>query len=158
MKAKHRRLGFVAAGVLLLAAAAGLVLYAMNDSLVFFYTPSEVQQKLQAKQIDLDRPFRLGGLVETGSVERDATGVNVRFRVTDTVDTLTVAYQGILPDLFREGQGVVAQGRLGADGVFTATEVLAKHDENYMPAEVAAALKKQGDGEGPEGSGSGTGP
>ncbi|HEY7689416.1 MAG TPA: cytochrome c maturation protein CcmE, partial [Dongiaceae bacterium] len=87
MKAKHRRLGFVAAGVLLLAAAAGLVLYAMNDSLVFFYTPSEVQQKLQAKQIDLDRPFRLGGLVEAGSVERDATGVNVRFRVTDTVDT-----------------------------------------------------------------------
>jgi cytochrome c-type biogenesis protein CcmE len=158
VKAKHRRLGFVAAGVLLLAAAAGLVLYAMNDSLVFFYTPSEVQQKLQAKQIDLDRPFRLGGLVEAGSVERDATGVNVRFRVTDTVDTLTVAYQGILPDLFREGQGVVAQGRLGADGVFTATEVLAKHDENYMPAEVAAALKKQGHWEGPEGYGSGTGP
>ena len=144
MKAKHRRLGFVAAGVLLLAAAAGLVLYAMNDTLVFFYTPSEVQQKLQAKQLDLERPFRLGGLVEKGSVERDAAGVQVRFRVTDTVDTLTVAYHGILPDLFREGQGIVATGHLGSDGVFVAEEVLAKHDERYMPKEVADALKKTG--------------
>jgi cytochrome c-type biogenesis protein CcmE len=158
VKAKHRRLGFVAAGVLLLAAAAGLVLYAMNDTLVFFYTPSEVQQKLQAKQLDLERPFRLGGLVEQGSVERDTAGVQVRFRVTDTVDTLTVSYHGILPDLFREGQGVVAEGRLGADGIFTATEVLAKHDENYMPPEVAAALKKQGHWEGPDGYGNGASP
>lgn len=156
MKPKHRRLGFVAAGVLLLAAAAGLVLFAMNDTLVFFYTPSEVQQKLQAKELNLDRPFRLGGLVEAGSVERDATGVQVRFRVTDTVGEMIVTYHGILPDLFREGQGVVAEGRLGADGVFTATEVLAKHDENYMPPEVAAALKKQGRWQGTDGSGGGS--
>ncbi len=158
MKPKHRRLGFVAVGVILLAAAAGLVLYAMNDTLVFFYTPSEVQQKLQARQLDLDRPFRLGGLVETGSVARDSTGVEVRFRVTDTVQTVTVAYHGILPDLFREGQGVVAEGRLGADGVFTASEVLAKHDENYMPPEVAAALKKQGHWQDSTGYGSETSP
>jgi cytochrome c-type biogenesis protein CcmE len=155
VKPKHRRLGFVAAGLLLLAAAAGLVLYAMNDTLVFFYTPSEVRQKLQAKQLDPNRPFRLGGLVETGSVERDAAGVQVSFRVTDTVEEMTVTYHGILPDLFREGQGVVAEGRLGADGVFTATEVLAKHDENYMPPEVAAALKKQGRWQGADGDGGG---
>ena len=130
--------------MLLLAAAAGLVLYAMNDTLVFFYTPSEVQQKLQAKQLDLERPFRLGGLVEKGSVERDAAGVQVRFRVTDTVETLTVAYHGILPDLFREGQGVVAEGTIDAAGTFRADNVLAKHDETYMPKEVADALKKQG--------------
>ena len=158
MKPKHRRLGFVAAGVILLAAAAGLVLYAMNDTLVFFYTPSELQQKLQAQQLDLNRPFRLGGLVETGSVQRDSTGVEVRFRVTDMADTVTVSYHGILPDLFREGQGVVAEGRLGADGVFTASEVLAKHDENYMPPEVAAALKKQGHWQDSTGYGGGTAP
>ena len=158
MKPKHRRLGFVAVGVALLAAAAGLMLYAMNDTLVFFYTPSEVQQKLQAQQLDLARPFRLGGLVEAGSVARDSTGVQVSFRVTDTVETVTVAYNGILPDLFREGQGVVAEGRLGADGIFTASEVLAKHDENYMPPEVAAALKKQGHWKDAEGYGGGTSP
>jgi cytochrome c-type biogenesis protein CcmE len=158
VKPKHRRLGFVAAGVILLAAAAGLVLYAMNDTLVFFYTPSEVQQKLQAQQLDLDRPFRLGGLVEEGSVQRDSSGVEVRFRVTDTVETVTVAYHGLLPDLFREGQGVVAEGRLGADGVFTASEVLAKHDENYMPPEVADALKKQGHWQDSTGYGSGSAP
>ena len=93
--------------------------------------------------------------MEAGSVERDAAGVQVRFRVTDTVEEMTVVYHGILPDLFREGQGVVAEGRLGADGVFTATEVLAKHDENYMPPEVAAALKKQGYWQGSDGYGGG---
>jgi cytochrome c-type biogenesis protein CcmE len=158
MKPRHRRLGFVAAGLALLAGAAGLVLFAMNDTLVFFYGPSEVQEKLAAGQIDRDRPFRLGGLVEAGSVERDPAGVRVRFRVTDTVNAVTVAYEGILPDLFREGQGVVAEGRLGADGVFAATEVLAKHDENYMPPEVAEMLKKQGHWQGADGYGGGTSP
>jgi cytochrome c-type biogenesis protein CcmE len=140
MKPKRRRLVFVVAGVALLGAAAGLVLYAMNDSLVFFYSPSE----LLAKQIPGGRTLRIGGLVETGSVTRDADGATVHFRVTDTAQTVAVVYRGILPDLFREGQGVVAQGTLGDDGVFVAAEVLAKHDENYMPREVVDALKKSG--------------
>jgi cytochrome c-type biogenesis protein CcmE len=139
MKPKRRRLVFVVAGMVLLGAAAGLVLYAMNDSLVFFYSPSD----LATKQIPPGRMLRLGGLVETGSVRRDG-GTTVRFRVTDMAQAVPVVYTGILPDLFREGQGVVAQGTLGPDGVFVAAEVLAKHDENYMPKEVVDALKKSG--------------
>ena len=139
MKPKRRRLVFVVAGMLLLGAAAGLVLYAMNDSLVFFYSPSD----LATKDVPPGRTLRLGGLVETGSVERDG-GTTVHFRVTDMAETVPVVYTGILPDLFREGQGVVAQGTLGPDGVFVAIEVLAKHDENYMPKEVVDALKKSG--------------
>jgi cytochrome c-type biogenesis protein CcmE len=139
MKPKRRRLYFVVAGMVLLGAAAGLVLYAINDSLVFFYSPSD----LMAKEIPAGRTLRIGGLVETGSVVRDG-GTAVRFRVTDMAETVPVVYTGILPDLFREGQGVVAQGTLGPDGVFVAAEVLAKHDENYMPKEVVDALKKSG--------------
>jgi cytochrome c-type biogenesis protein CcmE len=140
MKPKRRRLVFVAAGLALLGAAAGLGLYAMNDALVFFYSPSE----LLTQQLPTDRTVRIGGLVEVGSVVRDAGGTAVRFGVTDTAKTVPVVFDGILPDLFREGQGVVAQGRLGADGVFVAAEVLAKHDESYMPKEVVDALKKSG--------------
>ena len=140
MKPKRRRLYFVVVGMALLGVAAALVLYAMNDTLVFFYSPSE----LLAKQIPPGRTLRIGGLVETGSVAREADGTTVRFRVTDTAKTVAVVYKGILPDLFREGQGVVAEGTMGQDGVFVAAEVLAKHDEKYMPKEVVDALKKSG--------------
>jgi cytochrome c-type biogenesis protein CcmE len=140
VKPKRRRLYFVVAGMVLLGVAAALVLYAMNDTLVFFYSPSE----LLAKQVPPGRTLRIGGLVETGSVARDADGTTVHFRVTDTAKTVAVVYKGILPDLFREGQGVVAEGTLGQDGVFVAAEVLAKHDEKYMPKEVVDALKKSG--------------
>ncbi|WP_142849343.1 cytochrome c maturation protein CcmE [Telmatospirillum sp. J64-1] len=138
MTRKTRRLYFVTLGMLALGAAAVLVLTAMSDKLVYFYSPSD----LQTQHITEDRRFRLGGLVEEGSVERE--GQTTRFRVTDTVHTVSVAYTGILPDLFREGQGVVTEGRLGADGTFQAVSVLAKHDENYMPKEVADSLKKTG--------------
>jgi cytochrome c-type biogenesis protein CcmE len=140
VKPKRRRLYFVVAGMVLLGAAAGLTLYAMNDTLVFFYSPSE----LLAKQVPPGRTLRIGGLVETGSVARDGDGTTVHFRVTDTAKTVPVVYKGILPDLFREGQGVVAEGTMGPDGVFVAAEVLAKHDEKYMPKEVVEALKKSG--------------
>lgn len=140
MKPKRRRLYFVVAGMVLLGVAAALVLYAMNDTLVFFYSPSE----LLAKQVPPDRMLRIGGLVETGSVARAADGTTVHFRVTDTAKTVQVIYKGILPDLFREGQGVVAEGTMGQDGVFVAAEVLAKHDEKYMPKEVVDALKRSG--------------
>ena len=140
MKPKRRRLYFVVAGMVLLGVAAALVLYAMNDTLVFFYSPSE----LLAKQVPPGRTLRIGGLVETGSVARDADGTTVHFRVTDTAKTVAVVYKGILPDLFREGQGVVAEGTMSQDGVFVAAEVLAKHDEKYMPKEVVDALKKSG--------------
>jgi len=122
-----------------LGVAVGLVLYAMRDSIVFFYSPSDVAEM----QVSSGQRFRLGGLVETGSVARDE-GTTVRFVVTDGAKTLPVTYTGILPDLFREGQGVVAEGILEPDGVFHADSVLAKHDENYMPPEVAAKLKEQG--------------
>ena len=140
MKPKRRRFYFVVVGMVLLGAAAGLALYAMNDTLVFFYSPSEVL----AKQIPPGRTLRIGGLVETGSVARDADGATVHFRVTDTAKTVAVVFKGILPDLFREGQGVVAEGTMSQDGVFVAAEVLAKHDEKYMPKEVVDALKKSG--------------
>jgi len=140
VKPKRRRLYFVVAGMVLLGAAAGLTLYAMNDTLVFFYSSSE----LLAKKIPPGRTLRIGGLVETGSVARDADGATVHFRVTDTAKTVAVVYNGILPDLFREGQGVVAEGTMSPDGVFVAAEVLAKHDEKYMPKEVVDALKKSG--------------
>ena len=144
--------------MILLAAAAGLVLYAMNDTLVFFYTPSEVQQKLQAQQLDLIGPFVSAAWWKPAASQRDSTGSSSALPGDRYGDTVTVSYHGILPDLFREGQGVVAEGRLGADGVFTASEVLAKHDENYMPPEVAAALKKQGHWQDSTGYGSGTAP
>jgi cytochrome c-type biogenesis protein CcmE len=123
-------------GVAALGAAAALVLNAFERNLVFFFTPSQVA----AHEAPQGRTFRIGGMVEKGSVKRE--GVEVRFLVTDTAKTIPVVYSGALPDLFREGKGVVAQGQLGADGVFRAREVLAKHDENYMPPEAAHALEK----------------
>ncbi len=140
MKRKHRRLVFVVTGLALLGAAAGLVMVAFEDSLVFFYSPTDLTEK----DIPEGRRFRVGGLVEEGSVIRLADGLTVSFRVTDLSETVPVIYKGVLPDLFREGQGVIAEGHLDASGVFTAETVLAKHDENYMPPEVADALRASG--------------
>jgi cytochrome c-type biogenesis protein CcmE len=139
MTRKARRAVLIGTCLGVLAVAVGLVLLAMRDSIVFFYGPTEVTEKdLRAGQ-----RFRLGGLVEVGSVRR-GEGTTVRFGVTDMRSTLPVTFTGVLPDLFREGQGVVAEGTLQADGVFHADSVLAKHDENYMPPEVAKKLKEQG--------------
>lgn len=138
MKLKHRRLTFVLIGLGLLGIAAALVLSAFEEAIVFFHSPTDVVEDPPAG----DRRLRVGGLVEDGSVER-GEGTVVRFRVTDMVNTLPVTFIGVLPDLFREGQGVVAEGHL-KDGVFVADQVLAKHDENYMPPEVADALKQSG--------------
>jgi len=138
MKPRHQRLIAIAAGVTLVAIAAALVLNAFQGNVVFFFSPTQVA----AKEAPLEKTFRIGGMVEKGSLKRRADGLTVEFIVTDTAKTLPVVYTGILPDLFKEGKGVVAQGRLGPDGVFTASEVLAKHDENYMPPEAAHALSK----------------
>jgi cytochrome c-type biogenesis protein CcmE len=137
---RRRRLYFVLFGLALLGAAAGLMLNAFSDNLVFFHSPSDVSDR----DIPAERRFRLGGIVEENSVRRDPDGVTIRFRVTDTLAAREVRYRGLLPDLFREGQGVVADGALDESGIFVATEILAKHDENYMPPEVADALKKAG--------------
>jgi cytochrome c-type biogenesis protein CcmE len=139
MTRKRRRLYAVIGGMTLLGVAAALVLTAFNDNLVFFYSPTD----LKTKQVG-DRRVRIGGLVEENSVVREGAGKTVEFKVTDGANTLVVSYTGTLPDLFREGQGVVAEGKLGRDGVFQAATVLAKHDEKYMPPEVAEALKKSG--------------
>ena len=136
MKPRHRRFMWIGAGVLVLAAAVGLVLNAFQSNLVFFFSPSQVV----ANEAPQGRAFRIGGLVEEKSVKRGSDGLTVSFNVTDTAKTIPVVYTGILPDLFKEGKGVVAQGKIGPDGVFHATEVLAKHDENYMPPEAAAAV------------------
>jgi cytochrome c-type biogenesis protein CcmE len=138
MKPRYRRLGWIIGGLVLLGVAAALVLNAFRSNLVFFYTPTQIASK-EAPQ---GRPFRVGGLVEAGSLVREPNSLTVRFRVTDTAQTIPVTYTGLLPDLFKEGKGVVAQGTLGADGVFRASEVLAKHDENYMPPAAADAVKK----------------
>jgi cytochrome c-type biogenesis protein CcmE len=138
MKPRHKRAA-IAVGVLAaVGVGVGLVLNAFNSNLVFFYTPSQIS----AKEAPQGRTFRVGGLVQAGTVVRD--GVTVRFLVTDTAKTVPVRFEGVLPDLFKEGKGVVAQGQLGPDGVFAAREVLAKHDENYMPPEAADALQKAG--------------
>ena len=137
MKPKHRRLTFVVIGLALLGIAAALVLSALEESIVFFHSPSE----LTASETLPDRRLRVGGLVEEGSVAQG--GATVTFRITDLANTVTVAYTGILPDLFREKQGVVTEGRM-EKGVFVADQVLAKHDETYMPPEVADALKQSG--------------
>ena len=137
MKARHRRFAWIGLGVVVLGIAAALVLNVFQSNLVFFFTPSQVASK-EAPQ---GRPFRIGGLVEAGSLKRIPNSVDVSFVVTDTVQRVPVVYSGLLPDLFKEGKGVVAQGTLGADGTFKATEVLAKHDENYMPPEAGAALE-----------------
>jgi cytochrome c-type biogenesis protein CcmE len=136
----------VIVAVLLLGGATLLVMTALSDSVAFFATPSDIAEG----KVEPDKNFRIGGLVVDGSVGRGDDGI-VTFALTDQAHEVKVSYQGILPDLFREGQGIVAQGRVGSDGVFVASEVLAKHDENYMPAEVADALKEAGvwnDGEG----------
>ncbi len=138
MKPKRRRLYFVLSAMGALGIAAALILFALEDSLVFFYSPSDILEK----DIAEGRPIRLGGLVEEGSVARD--GATVRFRVTDLEHAIAVSYTGVLPDLFSEGRGVVTEGALAPDGTFRATGVLAKHDENYMPKEVADALKRSG--------------
>jgi len=140
MTRKRRRLLALVLGLGLLGAATAMVLAAFNDNLVFFYGPSD----LAAKAIPPGRRIRIGGLVEKASLKREGEGSSVGFRVTDGKTVIAVVYDGVLPDLFREGQGVVAEGRLRADGVFVATNVLAKHDEKYMPPEVADALKKAG--------------
>ena len=139
MTRKQRRFTIIGVSLAVLGIAVGLVLVALEDSIVFFYSPSDVQEK----QIAPGQRFRLGGLVEDGSVKRGES-TTVRFAITDTTRSIPVTYTGVLPDLFREGQGVITEGKLRADGVFSADSVLAKHDENYMPPEVAEALKKQG--------------
>jgi len=136
MKPRHRRAALIVAGVAVLGLATTLVLSAFRQNLVFFYTPTDVV----ANKAPANQKFRVGGLVEAGSVKRD--GVRVTFRVTDTAQTITVAYDGILPDLFREGKGVVAEGRIESGGVFRASQVLAKHNENYMPPDAAHALEQ----------------
>jgi len=146
MKPRHRRLIYVALGLVLLGVTAALVLNAFRSNLVFFYSPTQVA----GKEAPLNKTFRLGGLVEQGSLKRLPDGVTVSFVVTDTGKSIPVQYKGILPDLFREGKGVVAQGRLGPDGTFHAQEVLAKHDENYMPPEAAEAIAKAQHGQLPE--------
>ena len=148
MTRKQRRLYIVGGFMLIFAAAAALVLMAFEENIVFFYSPTELVRKLEQQPIPPDRRLRIGGLVVEDSVQREADGVTMAFRVTDKVEEVTVRFRGLLPDLFREGQGVVAEGGLAADGTFVATEVLAKHDETYMPKEVAEALKEAGQWQG----------
>ncbi len=140
MKPRHKKLAIITAGVAALGVASVLVLNAFQSNLVFFFSPSQVA----AKEAPIGKSFRIGGLVEAGSVKREDSSTTVRFAVTDTAKTIPVVYTGILPDLFREGKGVVAQGKISADGIFMADEVLAKHDENYMPPEAAEALEQAG--------------
>jgi cytochrome c-type biogenesis protein CcmE len=139
MTRKQRRLGFVAAGLVTLGVAVALVLSAFEDSLVFFYSPTD----LVTKEVPTDRRIRIGGLVVKGSVKR-GSDMTIQFGVTDTANTVPVLFRGVLPDLFREGQGIVAEGKFEAGGRFRADDVLAKHDENYMPREVVDSLKKAG--------------
>jgi cytochrome c-type biogenesis protein CcmE len=138
MKRRHKRIGIILVGLAGLSLAAFLVASAFRENLVFFFSPTQVA----AKEAPVDRPFRIGGLVEDGTLKRDADGLTVRFTVTDTAASVPVVYKGILPDLFKEGRGCVAQGKIGPDGVFQAEQVLAKHDENYMPPEAGEAIDK----------------
>ena len=138
MKPRHQRMALIAGGVAVLGVAAALVLNAFQSNLVFFFSPSQVL----ANEAPQGRTVRIGGMVEAVSLKRQDDGLTVRFNVTDTARTVPVVYTGILPDLFREGKGVVAQGSLGADGVFHANQILAKHDENYMPPDAAHALEQ----------------
>ncbi|HET7286526.1 MAG TPA: cytochrome c maturation protein CcmE [Pyrinomonadaceae bacterium] len=136
MKRRHRRITFIVVGLAALGLAAYLAASAFRNNLVFFFSPTQVA----AKEAPVGRTFRIGGLVQEGTLKRD--GLNVQFTVTDTAASIPVKYNGILPDLFKEGRGCVAQGKIGADGVFHADQVLAKHDENYMPPEAGQALDK----------------
>jgi cytochrome c-type biogenesis protein CcmE len=136
MKRRHKRIAFILIGVAGLAVAAALVLSAFQNNLVFFFSPTQVA----ARQAPTNRTFRIGGLVEKNTLKRDGDGLTVHFTVTDTATSVPVVYKGILPDLFKEGRGCVAQGRVGSDGVFYADSVLAKHDENYMPPQAGQAI------------------
>jgi cytochrome c-type biogenesis protein CcmE len=138
MKRRHKRVAFILVGLAGLGVAAYLVANAFRNNLVFFFSPTQVA----AKEAPVHRTFRVGGLVPEGSLKRDSDGLTVRFTVTDTAANVPVVYKGILPDLFKEGRGCVAQGKIGADGVFQADQVLAKHDENYMPPEAGQAIDK----------------
>ncbi|HHJ80258.1 MAG TPA: cytochrome c maturation protein CcmE [Candidatus Tenderia electrophaga] len=138
MKARHKRMMFIVLGLVAVTAIAALILNALQSNINHFFSPTEVV----ANEAPKDRTFRLGGLVEVDSVKREDDGLTVHFNVTDNAEVVTVKYTGILPDLFSEGQGVVAQGKLSTAGIFEAEEVLAKHDETYMPPEVADALEK----------------
>ena len=138
MKPRHRKLAIIVSGVSALGIAAALVLNAFESNMVFFFSPTQVA----ANEAPKGKSFRIGGLVEEGSIKRQSDGVTVNFIVTDTAKVIPVVYTGILPDLFKEGKGVVAQGKLSSDGVFRADEVLAKHDENYMPPEAAGAIEQ----------------
>lgn len=138
MKPRHKRFAVIGLGLLVVGVATVLILNAFQSNLVFFFTPSQVA----SGEVPQGRSFRIGGMVEDGSLVRENDGLTVRFTVTDTAKRVPVTYKGILPDLFKEGKGAVAQGKLDADGTFVASEVLAKHDENYMPPEAAEALAK----------------
>ncbi len=138
IKARHKRFVLIGIGLALVGLAAMLILNAFQSNMVFFYTPTQVEKG----EVPKGTSFRIGGLVVPGSLKRGDDGLTVRFAITDTSKTVPVIYKGVLPDLFKEGKGVVAQGKVGDNGVFTASEVLAKHDENYMPPEAAEALKR----------------
>lgn len=137
MKARHKRFGLIAVGLLLLVIAAALITKSFRSNLVFFFSPTQVEKGEAPKS----GSFRIGGLVESGSLKRMPDGLHVQFKITDTAKSIPVQYKGILPDLFKEGKGVVAEGKLNKNGLFEADQVLAKHDENYMPPEAAAALE-----------------
>jgi len=145
MKRKHKRLTFVVVAMALVGVATGLVLYALGDGVSLFHSPTDIV----TKQPDPNQSIRLGGLVEEGSVNREEGSATVQFKVTDLENTVLVVYDGLLPDLFREGQGIVTTGKV-VNGTFVAEEVLAKHDENYMPPEAVDALKKSGQWQGDE--------
>ena len=136
MKTRHKRIALIVGGLAVLGLVVALVLNAFQSNLVFFFSPTQVA----AGEAPKGKSFRIGGLVKEGTIKREADGVTLRFVMTDTEQDMIVAYKGILPDLFKEGKGAVAQGKLGEDGVFVASEVLAKHDENYMPPEATKAL------------------
>jgi len=141
MKRRHRRIIFICVSLAALGLAAWLVLGAFRNNLVFFFSPTQIA----SKEAPVNKTFRIGGLVENGTLQRDNDGLTVRFTVTDTANSIPVVYKGILPDLFKEGRGCVAQGRVGGDGIFYADQIMAKHDENYMPPEAARALDKAKD-------------
>ena len=141
MKKRHKRVVFIFACLAAIGLATWLVLGAFRNNLVFFFSPTQIA----TKEAPVGKTFRIGGLVQNGTMKRDTDGLTVRFTVTDTANTIPVVYKGILPDLFKEGRGCVAQGHVGADGVFYADQIMAKHDENYMPPEAARALDQAKD-------------
>lgn len=136
MKLRYQRIGLIVGGLVVLTVVAALILNAMNSSIVFFFTPTQVA----ANEAPKNRAFRIGGLVKKGSIRRESDGITIQFLVTDTAQSIPIFYKGILPDLFKEGKGAVVQGQIGADDRFVATEVLAKHDENYMPPQAQYAV------------------